>query len=283
MAGKVVKAVASKFWVLAEGKTYPCFARKKLKFEGDIYVGDEVEISLIKAGGVIEKVFPRRNQLVRPYIANVDACFIVVAPIPGPDFILVDKIAVNCLQSGIEAVIVANKCDIGAVDLSDYQKIMKTRICSAEDGQGITELFSDYGGATVCLAGQSAVGKSAIINAALNADVLETGALSQKIERGKNTTRQVRLIKIGDTFVADTCGFSLLELPEEITPTELAKYYEDFLPFVQDCRFKNSCTHTSEPVCGVHARVGSDISPARYQRYLTIYNELVEREKEKYE
>lgn len=281
MKGKVTKAVASRFEVLCGDKSYCCFGRKKLKFGGDIYVGDDVEISVGKEA-VIEKVYPRKNSLVRPYVANVDVCLVVVAPEPTPDFLLVDKILVNCFMNGIEPVLVANKTDLDELSLAEYDGIVETHAVSAENGNGISELFSAYSGKVVCFAGQSAVGKSSIINAAFNDDCCETGELSKRIARGKNTTRQTAMLSYGNTLVVDTCGFSMLELPETLEPADLCKYYPDFLPYVSDCKFRNACSHISEPVCGIKACVGKEISRGRYERYKELFHELSETKKKLY-
>lgn len=283
MKGKVVKAVTSRFVVEADGKTYTCFGRKKLKSGGDIFVGDEVVFTTDKQGSVIEEVLPRRNALVRPYVANIDVCLIVVAPVPEPDFLLVDKVIVNCFMNGIEPVVVANKSDISKLDLSDYENVAQTRHISAENHEGLSDLLCGYEGKVVCFAGQSAVGKSSIINSLFEEDMCETGELSVRINRGKNTTRQSVIVKYNNVYVVDTCGFSMLELPENMNHNDLAKYYEDFLPYVSGCKFRNACTHTTEPDCAVKAKLGEGVSKGRYDRYLVLYNELHERWKKKYE
>ena len=122
--GRVIKAVASKFFVDTDEGVKVCFARKRLKNDGLIYVGDYVEIAKERDSFVIENVESRKNRLIRPYVSNVDVCFIVIAPEPEPDFLLVDKIIVNCLVEGIEPVLVKNKCDVKAIDTSEYDGIV---------------------------------------------------------------------------------------------------------------------------------------------------------------
>ena len=178
--GRVVKAVASKFFVDTGDDVKVCFARKKLKFDGNIFVGDYVEIAKDRDVFVIESVEERKNQLIRPYVSNVDVCLIVIASEPEPDFVLVDKVIINCLEQNIEPVLVANKSDIALVDLSEYHDIVKVFHISAENGIGVADVFDYVEGKTVCLAGQSAVGKSSLINAILDSDECEIGELAKK-------------------------------------------------------------------------------------------------------
>ena len=130
--GRVIKAVASKFFVDVQGDVKVCFARKRLKNDGIIYVGDYVSIAKERDSFVIEEVKPRKNRLIRPYVSNVDVCFIVVAPEPEPDFLLVDKVIVNCLMEGITPILVKNKCDTGRIDTDEYENVLKIIECSAE-------------------------------------------------------------------------------------------------------------------------------------------------------
>ncbi len=279
--GRVIKAVASKFFVDVEDGVKVCFARKKLKQDGIIFVGDYVTVQKDRDAFVIDEVSPRKNCLIRPYVSNVDVCFIVIAPEPQPDLLLVDKVIVNCHQQGIKPVLVKNKCDMGHIDASEYSDVLDVVECSAASGEGIEELANMLRGNTVCFAGQSAVGKSSLINALLDSDVLEVGELAKKIRRGKNTTRRTEILSVGNgAYVVDTCGFSMLEAVD-IPPEELRLYFDDLEAFRPQCRF-NMCTHTSEPDCAVKAHVGKEIGEGRYQRYLTIYGELVERRENKY-
>lgn len=190
--GRVVKAVASKFWVDADGSVKMCFARKKLKSDGAIYVGDSVGIARDRDAYVIETVYPRSNALVRPYVANVDVCLIVLAPEPAPDFLLADKVIVNCLAEGITPVLVWNKCDLEKAELAEYNNVCESVVCSAETGEGIDALAALIQGKTACFAGQSAVGKSSVINALLASPVMQVGELAKKIKRGRHTTRARR-------------------------------------------------------------------------------------------
>lgn len=306
--GRVIKAVASKFFVDTDEGVRVCFARKKLKSAGNIFVGDYVTVAKDRDSFVIEEVKPRSNQLIRPYVSNIDVCFIVVACEPQPDFVLVDKIIVNCLEQRITPVLVKNKCDVFDVcddfalsehsdifnvalteqlnifndALSEYKDIIQIIECSAESGLGIDTLAQIAKGKTVCFAGQSAVGKSSLINAMLGSDVLQVGELAKKIKRGKNTTRRTEILSLGsDTYLVDTCGFSMLEAIE-IPPENLRLYYDDFEQFRPMCKF-SACTHIDEPDCAVKPHVGREIGSGRYQRYKALFDELKQRRDTKYD
>lgn len=279
--GRVIKAVASKFFVQTADDVKPCFARKKLKNDGLIFVGDYVTISKDRDAFVIEEVKPRKNQLIRPYVSNVDVCFIVIAPEPEPDFILVDKVIVNCLEENITPVLVKNKCDVKTIDTTEYERVLDIVECSATTGFNIEKLLDYAKGKTACFAGQSAVGKSSLLNALLDCDMLETGALTRKIKRGKNTTRKTEIFAVDEnTYFVDTCGFSMLETVD-IPPENLRLYFDDLEAFRRECRF-NMCAHIDEPDCAVKAHVGKEIGVGRYERYKAIYLELAQRRENKY-
>lgn len=273
--GRVIKAVASKFFVDTPEGVKVSFARKRLKNDGIIFVGDFVTVAKDRGDFVIEEVKPRKNQLIRPYVSNIDVCFIVISPEPEPDFVLVDKIIINCLEQRITPVLVKNKDDLRTIDTSEYNGVIEQFVCSAATGEGVKELVDFAKGKTVCFAGQSAVGKSSLINTILDCDLLEVGELAKKIKRGKNTTRKTEIFNLNGTYFVDTCGFSMLETVD-VEPKDLRLYYDDFEQFRRECRF-SSCTHTDEPDCAVKAHIGKEIGAGRYQRYLAIYKELVER------
>ncbi len=281
-SGRVIKAVASKFFVDVQGDVRVCFARKRIKNDGFIFVGDYVDVAKERDSFVIEDVKPRKNKLIRPYVCNVDVCFIVIAPEPEPDFLLVDKVIVNCLVEGIKPVLVINKCDLKHVDVDEYEGVLDVVECSATTGENVSKLIEIARGKTACFAGQSAVGKSSLLNAMLDCDLLEVGELAKKIKRGKNTTRKTEIFHVEEnTYFVDTCGFSMLETVD-VEPENLRLYFDDMEIFRKDCRF-NMCTHTKEPDCAVKAHVGKEIGVGRYQRYKTIYEELVQRRESKYD
>ncbi|MGN0796435.1 MAG: ribosome small subunit-dependent GTPase A [Christensenellales bacterium] len=279
MQGRIIKIVSNLYTVDTSEGVFSCVVRKRLKNDVKLVVGDIVEISGASDAYVIDDLFERKNSLIRPYVSNIDVAVIVISPKPKADWILVDKVIVNAIDEGIEPIIVCNKCDIEKVDMTDYIGF-KTFYTSAKNNEGIVPLKKYLSQKTVCLIGQSAVGKSSLINAMANAN-LQTGDLAKKTERGRHTTRQTELLKCDDFYIIDTCGFSLLNTID-IDPEELKLYYEEFLPFSGDCRY-HGCTHIGEPGCAVMPHIGKEISKGRYERYVAIFKELEEKRRKKYE
>ena len=274
MKGLVVKKNAGLFDVETPNGILSLKALGNLKKEG-IFVGDRVEFE-----EVITKVEPRKNKLIRPPLANLNRLFIVVASTPKPDFVLVDKLILYCLVSGVEPIIVVNKSDIidktFASEVKNiYNKVVPVIFTSAIQAD-IEELKKQIKG--VCaFAGQSAVGKSSLINAIFG-EVTVVGELSKKVERGKQTTRLTCLYKLGEGYIADTAGFSLLDatLVLPIEPAELSKYYPDFIDSLKNCKFR-SCTHETKGNCAVIDDVKTGkINKTRYQNYLKILSEIKE-------
>lgn len=277
------------FEVLTDEGKMICYPRKKLRHEEqDILVGDEVTAQKISRGkGSIEEVLPRKNRMKRPVVANIDQVFIVTAPMPPADFSLVDKILLNCKTQNISAVIVINKCEAASQHFFDrvlhnYDGLSDGIVTvSAHKLIGIDKLKELLKGKITCFAGQSGVGKTSLLNVILPEYKGEIGAISAKIQRGKNTTRHTQLFGFEDGFIVDTPGFSLLEI-EDIKSDKLASYYDDFSEFSADCKYKN-CTHISEPNCAVKKAVEKgEICGERYERYLDIFKEIREAEKNKY-
>jgi len=287
MTGTVVKILSFEYYVKDDitGEAVLCRGRGRLKRDGDILVGDKVEYATGSKSASIEKVLPRRNALVRPYVANIDSAIIVIAPVPKPDYYLVDKIIVNCYKDKIEPIICVNKTDLlsekEAEKLTNGYEDIKRLYVSAEKGIGLTELLAEMRGRLTCLAGQSAVGKTSLLNALTGSDKA-IGELSQRIERGKNTTRHTEIYALDNTtMLIDTCGFSLLEL--DIEPQELKLYYDEFVSQNENCRY-TSCVHVTEPECAVKLAVErGEIDKARYDRYVELYNELKQKRSKRYE
>ena len=285
--GKVIKIVSNHYTVRgSDGKEYRAFARGKLRLQGDIYVGDNVKLVFERGDAVIDVVKPRVNQLVRPFVANVDSALIVVAKEPEPDMLLIDKIIINCHLEGIKPVLIYNKADLATEEeieklFAPYIDYMDCVKVSALEKKGLEELRPYIENKVVCFAGQSAVGKTSLLNAILDLN-LKTDGLSAKIKRGKNTTRHVEIYEALGGDVMDTCGFSMLSIVS-INPEELIYYYPDFIEYQDNCRFK-SCTHREEPDCAVKKAVEEGkISKERYQRYLDIYGEIDEHKRRQYD
>lgn len=271
MEGRVIKKNANIFTIDCGESVFDVMPSGKTKEKG-IFVGDNVEFD-----DVITAVRERKNLLIRPPVANIDKMFIVVCEVPKADFLLVDKMIIYCYLNDIVPVIVINKIDIAKEDFikqieEDYKFLDIVKI-SAKN-QDVKELLPEIDG--ICaLAGQSAVGKSSIINAIFASEVTQTGHLSKKIERGKQTTRMVTLYKTENGYIADTAGFSMLDLSmiSNLEKDELASYYPDFMRAREKCKYR-SCLHEMGD-CGIIEEVKSGkISQNRYKNYLKILNEL---------
>ena len=272
MQGKVVKIFSNLFRVRTREGEFDFSCRKNLK-DGGVFVGDEVEVN--EADKVIENVLPRKNLLIRPPLANLDQLIIVVASEPVPDFMIVDKLILFCMINNVEPVLCLNKLDLDDVDLKAYSFLKVIKV-SAKSGQNLEELKKLFKGKVSAFAGQSAVGKSALINALVpEASALE-GELSQKIKRGKNTTRHAQLYLLGPkTFLADTAGFTALdETLLNVDYSRLWTYYPDFISFAKNCKYR-SCEHIQEEDCGVRQAVReSKLDKGRYLRYKSIMANL---------
>lgn len=268
--GQVIKGVGGKFTVETENGVVVCPARGVLKRDDDtILVGDYVCLTK-DPDWFISSVYPRKNALVRPPVSNIDTLVVVLAAEPEPDYCLLDKLLLICFNNSIDVLICVNKNDL---DNSVYEYVervygdfIRVFSVSAKDNEGIKELSENLKG-LVCFSGQSAVGKTSLLNALCSTNE-QTGELS-KILRGRNTTRHVQIYKVNDDFrLIDTCGFSMLVagLPET---NEIPSFYPDFAKYGQ-CKYR-SCMHATEPDCQVRNAVKQrKIDLERYYRYLTI-------------
>ena len=251
-------------------------------------VGDRVEYVEDGEGRSVSKILPRRNIFIRPAVANLDKLIIVASlSAPKPDLMLMDKLIIRCEKHNVEPVIVLNKCDQADADAADdiraqYAPAGYTIItASAAKGDGVDTIKAEIAGNICCFAGQSAVGKSSLINAIVPELALETGGLSRKTDRGRHTTRHAQLWHVCGGAVLDTPGFSLLEA-DEMEPKELCECYREMRGKRIGCRF-GECLHRSEPDCAVKPLIGTALSPERYERYLIILDELIEKRKHKYD
>lgn len=272
MVGLILKKNADNFTVKVDEKEFIASARN-LKEHG-IFVGDRVEIN----ENVIEKVLERKNLLIRPPLANLDKMIIVIAKTPKPDYLLVDKLLVFCTVKGIEPLLLVNKSDLGEDFVKyikdNYQKVVKIVAVSTFD-ESVLKIKKEIIGITA-LAGQSAVGKSSIINAILKENVAKVGDFSKKVERGKQTTRLVELYEISKgKYLADTAGFSKLdERLLDVDEFELRKYYKEFISPSHFCKYK-SCLHLSAKDCGVYDAVkNGKISKLRYENYKILQEKI---------
>lgn len=284
--GRILKGVGSFYTVLCEdGSRETCKARGRFRNEGVTpMVGDLVEIN----DGSIERILPRKNQLVRPMAANIDGLVIVLsASTPKPDWLLVDKLIIAAKRAGIAPLLALNKLDqrqeeIFAACEADYAGVLPVVRISCVTGEGLDALKELLAGKICCLAGQSAVGKSSLLNALMPELALPVGDLSKKTERGRHTTRHAELIPFAGGALVDTPGFSLFE-NQPLTQQELDACYPEFGQLPEDCRFFG-CSHINEPGCAVRqlAETGG-MSPARYARYVTLCQDFIERRKHRYD
>lgn len=273
--------------VAGQEKLLSCRLRGRIKRnKGAVVTGDYVEYQMLEDGtGVIESCLPRRTLLKRPAVANIDQVLITFAARqPDLNQLLLNRFLVLAEWSGIpEIVICINKCDLleeKADFLQDYvQAGYKLLMVSAQEGLGIQELKNLLAGRVTVFAGPSGVGKSSLLNAVDSNLELATGKISDKIKRGKHTTRAACLLPLpeGGTVV-DTPGFSAAEL-ENIDKAQLAHYFPEFRPYIEKCYY-NTCTHSHEPDCAVKEAVAAGaICQARYEAYLNILQTINERKK----
>lgn len=289
MQGKIVKGIAGFYYVhVVESGLYECkakgvFRKEKIK----PLVGDMVEIDILDENekkGNITDILERKNELIRPAVANIDQALVVFAVTkPKPHFNLLDRFLIMMESKGIPVILCFNKKDIAKEpeirSLKDiYEKCGYQMIfTSALEQENVEELKELLSGKTTAIAGPSGVGKSSLINVFQPEAKMETGSISEKIERGKHTTRHSELIWIADdTYIMDTPGFSSL-YTNEFEKEELKYYFTEFAPFEGKCRFLG-CDHVHEPGCAVkEALEDGKIHPVRYENYLEMYKELKEK------
>ncbi len=291
--GKIIKGVGGFYYVLDEsGAIHECKAAGRFRKEKIVPLpGDNVRFCAQKESyGFIEEIQERANELKRPRVANIDMAAIVVsAEKPGIDYLLCDKLLISIKKEGIEPLMIINKCDVAdeaqAKFIQDeYEKACTTIRVSARNKEGLGALKKQLAGKCTCFAGQSAAGKSSILNALFLGLNLKTGGMSKKTDRGKHTTRHAELLLLDDFSgtVVDTPGFSLFDTAD-ITEQQLCQYYDDIMPYAGECKF-SSCLHDNEPQCGVKEAVSQgEISKTRYQRYLQILKEVKEKRERKYD
>lgn len=291
MVGKIIKGIAGFYYVyVVEAGIYECkakgaFRKDKIK----PLVGDDVEIDVInedkKTGNVI-RILPRKSELIRPAVANVDQALLIFATKnPEPNLNLLDRFLCMMEEQGIPSVLCFNKNDLAddgfektirnAYERAGYKVIFT---CAKEE-KGIDLIREILKGKTSTVAGPSGVGKSSIVNLLTEGNTMETGEISEKIGRGKNTTRHSELLYIGeDTYIMDTPGFSSLFVPR-VEPVDLYTLFPEFVEPASRCRF-TGCAHYKEPDCGVkEALEAGEIADSRYENYLQIYNEMVSQKK----
>lgn len=291
MQGKIVKGIAGFYYVhVVESGIYECkakgaFRKEKIK----PLVGDNVEIDILdeeKKLGNIAQILERKNELIRPAVANIDQALVVFAVTkPKPHFNLLDRFLVMMESKEIPVVLVFNKKDIAEEEeireLKEIYSKCGYRIIftSAKKEENVELVKSVLEGKTSAVAGPSGVGKSSLINLFQTEVEMETGTISEKIERGKHTTRHSELIPVNEnSYIMDTPGFSSLYV-NAFEKEELKYYFPEFEPYEGQCKF-NGCDHIHEPGCAVKkALEEGKIHKIRYQNYTEMYNELKEKKR----
>lgn len=278
--GIISKALSGFYYVSCTDGLLECKARGRFRLDGTSpLVGDRVRCSRDQNGkGRIDAVEPRRNWFIRPAVANIDAMVFVAANTnPVTDPFLVDRVSVIAAEAGCQLILCINKADVdpGEELYNTFTAagfpVVRT---SAETGQGMEALRTLIDGKICAFTGNSGVGKSSILNRLLPGAAIPTGAVSEKLGRGKHTTRHVELYALGgDTFVADTPGFASFDV-EMMTPIpkeQLQYDFIDFAPYLGRCRF-NDCAHLKEPGCAVtQALTQGELMPSRYRSYVRLY------------
>ena len=282
--GRIVRSISGFYDVQTPGKLISCRARGILRKNGESpLTGDLVQISVEKGKGMVEKILPRRNSFVRPAVANIDALVVFAANVnPVTEPFLIDRVAAIAGDQEVQVVLCVNKCDLDpAIDLVRiYTNAGFSVICtSAETGEGVEELRNLIRGKLVAFTGNSGVGKSSILNRLAPELNLATGEVSEKLGRGRHTTRHVELYDLGEeTYVMDTPGFSSFDTDQmDVILKENLQYaFPDFGRYVGSCQF-HDCSHRKEPGCAVtEALEKGEIEPTRYDSYLRLYEKAAQ-------
>ena len=290
MQGKIIRGIGGFYYINAGNSIYECKAKGSFRKDGiRPLVGDDCIIDILDEKNRlanITSILPRHSEIIRPAVANVDQAMIIFAiSRPEPNFNLLDRFIIQISQKDLPCIIVINKMDLA--DDDQRREIEEAYVAcgckvvftSVSNREGVEEIRKLIKGKTTTVAGPSGVGKSSMINLLQSALKMQTGVLSDKIDRGKHTTRHSELIPIDeDTYILDTPGFSSLNLFDVSTDT-LKDYYYEFEDYAAECRFLD-CKHISEPDCGVKKAVESgEVSRLRYENYLTLYRECKEKRK----
>lgn len=278
--GRIIKALSGFYYVQIPETVLECRARGKFRLDGTSpLVGDRVLCSTESNGkGRIDRVLDRKNWFVRPAVANVDELvFVAAGANPVTDPFLIDRVSVIARESDCELIVCVNKSDLSSADeLYDICRtawipVIRT---SAVTGEGVDLLFDMLRGKTSAFTGNSGVGKSSLLNCLLPGLAVQTGEVSEKLGRGRHTTRHVELFRLAeDSYIADTPGFASfeLEMMKSIAKEDLANDFIDFLPYLGQCRF-HDCAHLKEPGCAVTEAVAKgEIHPSRYRSYSRLY------------
>ena len=283
LSGTIIHAISGFYYVEAAGFVYECKAKGAFRQKNVTpLVGDAVTVETDGDKGVITAVEERKNFLRRPPVANIDRLFIVSSVArPKPNQFIIDKLSAFAVHHNVEPVIIFSKCDLDDAGpyLAVYEKTPFPAIAaSAVTGEGMERIAALIEGCTCAFAGNSGVGKSSMINSLLPGLDLATNDISDKLGRGKHTTRSVRLYRYGGGFIMDTPGFSSFDLlgdTDKIRKEDLPDCFPEFAPFTGQCRFSVSCAHINDKDCAVRAAAEQGlIAPERYESYRQMYEEV---------
>ena len=283
MEGKIIKGIGGFYYIKTSEGIIECKARGKFRHKDmKPMVGDNVTIKVEKGKGVIEEIHERTSELIRPTVSNVTLAFVVFA-IKSPDlnFDLLNRFLILCESNNIEAIVCLNKVDLVSEKEREEVKKKITDIgyevlfINAKEGLGIEELRKRMEGNVTVLCGPSGAGKSTLINQLADKEHMETGMVSDKIGRGKHTTRHIELIEIDNGYIVDTPGFSTLDVTF-IEKEKLKYYFPDFDQYNDTCKFRG-CVHYKEPGCSLKEAVEEGkINKHRYEFYIRTLEEIIE-------
>lgn len=291
MNGKIIKGIAGFYYVhVPDMGVYECKAKGIFRKENQKpVVGDDVDMDIINEEnkkGNIAKILPRRNQLIRPAVANISQAVVIFSVVkPEPNLALLDRFLIMMEQQNIPCRICFNKADLATKEqIESLQKEYEASgypvlFVSAKEQTGLEELRKWLADKTSTVAGPSGVGKSSLINRLQDEVCMETGNISEKIERGKHTTRHAQLISLGEnSYIMDTPGFSSLEIPK-MEKEDLRFCYPEFTEYENTCKYLG-CMHVSEPGCAVKEALAEGvIGKNRYANYVQFFDELKNRKK----
>ena len=278
LEGIILKGIGGFYYVEAAGEVYECKARGLFRKTGiKPLAGDRVEISVNdRAENTIEQIHERSGEFVRPPVANVDRLFIVASVCePKPVLLVIDRLTAIAVNKGVEPIVLFTKCDLCSAEeyVEIYRKagILSFAVC-AETGEGVERVRRELSGHISAFCGNTGVGKSTLLNAVDPSLSLKTGEISDKLGRGRHTTRQSELFKVEGGYVADTPGFSSFDLEETelITKDDLPFAFPEFEPYIGKCKF-STCLHVKDKGCGIIAAVErGDIPKSRHESYCAM-------------
>ncbi len=279
--GIIIKALSGFYYVKTDNGLIECKARGAFRNKNNSpLVGDNVNISILENNrGVIDEIMPRLNCLIRPPVANIDRLFIVVSTIsPLPNTFVIDKMIVSAEDKGIEPIIVINKSDLSSADeiAEIYKKSgFKVFVVSATNNEGVEQLYPLFKDKLSVFCGNSGVGKSSLLNAIDSRFDISTADISEKLGRGRHTTRHIELYESHDGYIADTPGFSSIDMEKTavIKKENLQFCFREFKDYIGECKF-TSCSHTKEKGCAILAAVDEGKIPlSRIESYRKLYEE----------